>query len=483
MGMPISNYTVLKALGYGGAPYEVNTALDTLRPFNLFAFIIHDPEAHPDFDRRINHRFDYLDYVTGDKLLFFALVDPPPEWLEHAGHRHYYRHLTSRQTQELLDPKHAINSTDKGITAFSLANSLKIPTGMLPCIVITPDFRSEQFIWFKTCPDHVEEQLKKLGYIAERSGESVSELNRALLFEIIRREGIDLCEGNGTESLESSLAKALTDVLSFIIAGNNRDSWLKRQALEQAQNTIVKLHATLTTLKRNFDESDTEELDRLCLNIVSFISQLNTQKDLNLDEFIAIDKAFLENDSYQILKTAHRVFNLLMSEQLDEAMPDLEESVDYTPGVICLAKVFEREVNLSVVHWIRKELGIILPPYFNKHQPSVRARFVPGFPGGRAIDFNMERRGKWLPPGIGQSEIACKDMARTKMPHGWVDSSWNLLLTRWRVIREERNEAAHTELVDENSVLVVKSALDELSRHQVFERLYRMKVEYSGSGF
>ena len=47
MGMPISNYTVLKALGYGGAPYEVNTALDALRPFNLFAFIIHDPETHP----------------------------------------------------------------------------------------------------------------------------------------------------------------------------------------------------------------------------------------------------------------------------------------------------------------------------------------------------------------------------------------------------------------------------------------------------
>lgn len=480
MGMPISNYTVLKALGYGGAPYEVNTALDALRPFNLFAFIIHDPQAHSDFDRRINHRFDFLDYITGNKLLFFALVDPPLEWLEHAGHRHYYKHLTSRQTQELLNPKHPITSIDKGITAFSLANSLNIPTEMLPCLVITPDFRLEQFLWFRTCPDHVEEQLRKLGYIAERAGK-YSEPAPDRLFEIISQEDIDLCQGSGTESLERNLAKTLADVLSFIIAGNNRDSWLQRQALEQAQNTIVELHATLTNLKTDFDESNSEELDRLCLNIVSFLSQLNTQKNLNLDEFIAVDKVFLENDSYQILKTAHRVFNLLTSKHPKEALPALEETVDYTPGVICLAKVFEKEINLSIVHWVRKELGITLPPYFNKYQPKVRARFVPNFPGGRAIDFNMERRGKWLPPGIGQSEIACKETAKAKLPDGWVESSWNQFLTHWRVIREKRNEAAHTELVNEDSVFVVKNALDELSRNQIFEKLYQMKTEYRGS--
>ncbi len=58
MGMPISNYTVLKALGDKKASpneYEKRTALAALSPFNLFAFIIYDPEEHHAFGRQ---RFD-----------------------------------------------------------------------------------------------------------------------------------------------------------------------------------------------------------------------------------------------------------------------------------------------------------------------------------------------------------------------------------------------------------------------------------------
>ncbi|MCX7770674.1 MAG: hypothetical protein N2202_06275 [Proteobacteria bacterium] len=44
-----------------------------------------------------------------------------------------------------------------------------------------------------------------------------------------------------------------------------------------------------------------------------------------------------------------------------------------------MTKVFERELNLSIVHWIRKELGIRLPGYFNKPQPDVRALCLKSF--------------------------------------------------------------------------------------------------------
>lgn len=475
MGMPISNYTVLKALGDKRASpheYEKRTALDALSPFNLFTFIIHDPEEHLDFGRQISRSFDRLDFVTGDKLLFFALVDPPQDWLHHGRSRRYYERLTSWETKELLNPDNAILSADKSTTAFSLANSLGIPSENLPCIVVTPDFSDERFLWFRTCPEHLEEQLTKLAYLAARNYTS---------FDAIREENLDLCNGSGDKSLEGNLAKALSDVLSFIIAGNSSDSWLRRQALEQAQETISKLHAALSKLKSNFQESNAEEMDKLCLNLASFISHLNTKKDLKLDDFIPVSKEFFENDSYQILKTAHRVFNLLVSEQ-DEAGHSLElkESLDFTPGIICLAKVFEKEANLSVVHWIRKELGISLPSYFNKHQPYFQAKLTPSFRGGREIDFNVKRGGKWLAPGIGQSEIACKELSQSRLPQGWDASSWDLLLTNWQAIREKRNEAAHTEMVDESSLVIVKNSLMNLSLSHIFEKFYRMKTEYSG---
>jgi len=488
MGMPISNYTVLKALvdkDVSSSKYEKSIALTALSPFNLFAFIIHDPEEHYDFGRQISVAFDRLDFVTGKKLLFFTLVDPPSDWLAHASNRSYYQNLkswgydnqrtsgTTRETNQLLDPINAIFSGDESATAFSLANSLGIPTEKLPCIVVTPDFSDDHFLWYRTCPEHLEEQLTRLAYLAARDRTS---------FDEIQRENLDLCNGSGDKWLEGNLAKALSDVLSFVIAGNSSDSWARQHALGHAQETISELHRALSNLKRNSQETNAEEMDRLCLKMALFISHLNTQKNLILDDFISVSKEFLENDSYQILKTAHRVFNLLVSEQ-DDAKHSLKlkESLDFTPGIICLAKVFEKEANLSVVHWIRKELGVSLPSYFNKHQPHFQARLTPNFQGGREIDFNVQRSGGWLAPGIGQSEIACKELSQSRLPQGWDTSSWNLLLSNWQAIREKRNEAAHTKMVGESSLMIVKNSLMKLSSGHIFEKFYRMKSEYSGN--
>ena len=46
----------------------------------------------------------------------------------------------------------------------------------------------------------------------------------------------------------------------------------------------------------------------------------------------------------------------------------VRETLDFTPAVICLSKVFEKEVNFSVVHWFRKELGIKLPEFFKDEE-------------------------------------------------------------------------------------------------------------------
>ena len=92
MGMPISSYTVLSALSNPKIEdYDRDSAISALEPFNLFAFIIHDPEIHCEFDSTLTKMFDRLDYETGQKLLFFALVKPSEQWLAHAKQRDYER--------------------------------------------------------------------------------------------------------------------------------------------------------------------------------------------------------------------------------------------------------------------------------------------------------------------------------------------------------------------------------------------------------
>lgn len=481
MGMPISSYTVLSALARDRDSYETEVAQRALRPFNLFAFIIHDPEVHSRFHAILARQFDRLDFVTGHKLLFFTLVDPPTTWLDHAQGRDYYKLLARRgeeegswEAGELLNPTNAPLSTDKSITAFSLANALHIPTDDLPCIVVTQGFQLNRFRWFRTSHDHIEEQLIRLGYFAERSDRPMPEASSDWAV-------VDLCSSYGEESLSNSLAKALSDALSFIVAGTESNSQLRSKALDQARYTVARLYATIDRLKNSSDEVMSEEVDRLCICLVSFLAQLNKRHLLTLDEFITIRRELLEADSFQILRTAHKVFDLLVNHQLEELLPrEIGEDLDFTPGVICLAKVFEKEANLSVVHWARGELGVSLPQYFNKPQPGLKATVVPQILGGRKIDLNMGRRGKWLPPGIGQSELACQELSRAGLPSDWVPTDWDLLFSLWKRVREKRNEAAHSELVDEASLLDVKDALQKMADHRVFERFYRMKQQYRG---
>jgi hypothetical protein len=131
-----------------------------------------------------------------------------------------------------------------------------------------------------------------------------------------------------------------------------------------------------------------------------------------------------------------------------------------------MAKVFEKEANLAVVHWARKELGASLPQYFNKPQPGVTATVFPKIPGVREIDLNMNLRGKWLPPGLGQSEIACQELAQSKLPDMWEITTWRLLLNIWRQVRIRRNEAAPSELVSETSMIEIRDMLQEMAEQR-----------------
>ena len=474
MGMPITTYNVLNALDKGEPEYEIATARKTLEPFNLFAFIIHDPEAHPGFDSSIRADFNWLDYTTGQELLFFALVDPPDEWLNEGRYRgmdrRYYRDLTAweEETHKLLNPENAITSPDRSITAFSLANSLEIPYDDLPCLVITPDFCSEQFIWVKTSSTHIRKQLETLGYIARQ----IRNIPLDMSLEEIKKK-IDLCGLGGISSMICSIAKRLVNIMSCFVAGDNS------AAHERAQNTINELRNNLRDLKRNINERNTDEnegdrekLDNFCLQIILFLSHLNSVTlagisrgdNVQLNSFIEDNKNFLEPDSYIMLKTTDMVLSPLLNSPRGF-------EIDYTPGVICLAKVFEREVNLSVVHWMREKLGIRLPQYFNKYQPRQKASYD-------HVNFNRPGQGnRWDAPTMGRSLNAIVRWVEEDHKPEILNDAWARFTNRWEVITTERNNAAHTmELVDEKSVLRVWRALRKSPG--IFQRLHLMKEQY-----
>lgn len=349
-------------------------------------------------------------------------------------------------------------------------------------------------MWVRTCSDHVNEQLNELGYIAAWKATTLFDppsFNNSI-------KAIDLCGGIGTKSLACSLAEALADVLSFVIESEKRT----QTQMNRVRNTIYKLNNTLKQVKKskrkktwkqvkyqvNYDEDDRGELDdkldELCLQSSLALAHLNIQPDLNLDEFVNIDREFLEHDSYLILKTAHLILNTLCRpDQSSPAFEVIEENpFDFAPGVICLAKVFEKETNLSVVHWIRESLGIKLPAYFNLFQSNL-AKGETTFNG---VNFNMERQRSWYPPETGKSLRALKTFSeaagRNNLNTRWIGLLDNqVFLKEWEVIRQTRNTAAHNKLVGKDSADAVQCALNNLSQEGIFEVLSCMKTTYRGN--
>ena len=528
-GRPIAD--LIPHQGIPSYPQNYMTMLDTLynserwdelhSRFNFFAFMVHDSKTHPDFDQQIKeYLFDPTDQFMNenDKLLFFALVDSSPQENRDSNSPR------DQNTQDVPEPSraaisltHSIASIDPSIRAISLAKSLEISNERLPCLVVTPDLHSKQFRWLRTDPDSLEDQLYHLRNMAYRVQGFGRFGKERIISEYLQQ--ISPSGENGTTYLmgERNFGSALTNVMTFTVAGHSpfpeemEPAWEKtkdvlldlqddlrktKQSLSRFQDARKqsaqlfdlhhdKLGSNLKTgeLEEHFSEilspideqiSETTLLiEGLCEKIASDLASLMPYRP-NLKNFIGINEAFLEDDSCRMLKTAQAVLDMLNH-------PDFA-TLDYTPGVICLAKTFEREVNLSVVHWIRQQLNVELPAYFDRFQVGLKkAEFA-------EVNFNARGNHKkaWRPPTLGASERACNAVDKDKswgpkMIAEWNDKGqWKMLLDNWQVITEKRNVGAHQLSVDKSVADDIKNALDKLNKKKIFDELYRMKKIYRG---
>ena len=68
MGMFLSQFSMLKALGYGESGEIREETEKILSPYKLFVLVLHDPERHTRFHHEFSQLFERLDYLTGSNL-------------------------------------------------------------------------------------------------------------------------------------------------------------------------------------------------------------------------------------------------------------------------------------------------------------------------------------------------------------------------------------------------------------------------------
>jgi hypothetical protein len=492
MGIPLTDYSVLKALSDGlekensgfGSSYEMEFALEALKEYSVYAFIIHDPKVHTDFHRYLDSQFEMLHYQSGQHLAFFGLVDSPEKFCLD-GNRPLYPEI--RKAVHIQESKN-MDKSDLSYSAFTIANALEIDYDSLPAIVVTHDLRLNSFKWYRTCKEKLETQMNRLTAISNRLGiyrtRNQSELQESQqdLYALLYKQELNLCNGEGSTQLFESMARALSNIMAVLIESEqSMDNRLKRRfasdTRKQNSTTIHQLVKSLSQLKHELahyknEFGDLEEhpkdkvIERLSIQLANFINLLN--KNNHPTTQLPFQTEWLEPKSSLLFQTGIDIGHYLSSRG--------DHDQEFSAGVICLAKMFEYELNCSLVHMVRKEHSIKLPTYFNRYQPNKEAWINTG--NGYKVNVNSQRDRNWLPPEIGKT----KNIAR----HYFTDHHWKLtgiqnkdsFLSEYDTIHAIRNKAAHTDEVKKEDYFQLTASLMKLSQQRVFENLYKLKELY-----
>ncbi|MCX7878607.1 MAG: hypothetical protein N2510_08225, partial [Ignavibacteria bacterium] len=209
--MSLSTYDMLKALGYG-ADTDILETKRILSRFKLFGLILHDPKLHSDFHDTLSKSFERLDYLTGEYFLFFAITDPPIDWIEISVKREYFRFLSSRFDSYSVE--------DRSITAYTMAQGLGIDFDDLPVIILSHDFKFKEFRVVRTCPKYLEKQMAEIGYFLSRRHKGFNLMSDSGFNMLIK--SIDLCGGSYHITHEEFLAKTVYEFLVATFTGRGR---------------------------------------------------------------------------------------------------------------------------------------------------------------------------------------------------------------------------------------------------------------------
>ena len=500
MGMFLTKYSMLKALGFGADTNVLSETKKILSKYKLFGIILHDPLNNIEFDKILNDLFEKLDYITGKHFLFLTLINPKTNWYNESK-RDYFGIW---EEKELLNPNNAYDVENPSIASYTLAKKLNIPYDSLPVVILTNNLSENKIRYIKTNEKYIEKQLSEIGFFCnqvDRKFDLTSDLNFNKLLAQINPIG-DIED----VTFYDALAKRLTEFLSFIISNRSYKDG------NDAKDIMLKY--IQSNFKKSYLNDENNEED----GFLSFLGSLSNVKPFTKDiksSFIADDSPspyrYLESPPIEFLKTTKNIFDSSDNKKSDYSFNSLTNKVeqleqestilintvitvkkvynegyigqlDFSPIIVGMSKVFEIELNLSIVHWIRKILNIEMPDYFNiRKDCNNDYSYLPdniALNNPESVNFNNGFNSMWRPPGIGQSELVFKSLlTKGKKPFALNRNNHSQLLNQWTTIRQNRNKASHMNVMTFNNLADVEKAFYNLIKKGFLDKMLSMKQQ------
>ena len=309
-----------------------------LSKFSLFGFVIYDPIEHADLKNYLEVNYDHLDQISGSSFLFFSVIQLEEEQENYFKDRPYYNRV-KELSEDLSGLSNPVKTKNAESMAFALAAHLEIDLKHLPVIVVSKDLAFGHMEVIPINVENIEDKLYKLGSIARFKLKNTRDEE---FKELLIKHGV-IEEDLFISSSAVNIGKALYNVTgSYELLNKNH----------AAQVHIEELLKTLKQEVFNYSSlNDQENLDKSLLKLAAVLATISVDQDKSLK--LDLIKDWQSSTTKMYLKSY-------------QAIPKTLDITDFSPLAINLAKSFENEMVLSYYNWLRNQVGIPMPEFYNK---------------------------------------------------------------------------------------------------------------------
>lgn len=467
MGLKL-NFSTFIALSNNDDRF-VNQFFDS---FKLTAFLLYNQNDR-DFIHEINRNFDRLDEVTGKGLLFIFFTKVGDSFPFIGKFDRISLGLTEEEIKKLQEALTKNTMTDR-MNLSEMARQFNVDVEQLPVIVLTDNIKSDRALIIPTNSKDVGYQLSQLAYLANDpdfhgSLDEIETDRFAPYSELI--------------VFKRCIVNMLTNVTSrFRLQRNPSDSKAIGWNREAVNENIERLD-DLVKGDNTEQEWENELVEYVYNRIVRFSApDPNVLYPFKISEEKMVGS---EDDTLMMLNT-YNLFSTLLDvngeiQRLNRVY--CRYQYDYSGLSVFLGKMFEKELNWSIVQQMRQCIGIPMPEYFCKYCRD-RDRdwncVVDCNDLEDKLNNSNKRKTYWKSPSIGGAKMAYNILINTPNARDLIklDHENEVL---WDNLREGRNDAAHHSCVSrEDFIDTFKLFSRFLDDNGFFSQLVRIKQQVRG---
>lgn len=496
MGFPISRFSLF--YGLYNQTQQSEEVHSIFSRFNLIAIILHNP-ADKKFQKKMENRFEYYDSMTESNFLFITFIKRD-RWIE-----------ATRDEREYLQTLTLGEGKTDDFELQHLKQLFKVEEKENPVIILTTDLNSKTYAVIDTSTEIIEEQLWKIGKFCrcQEKPQSCQDPN----FKRLVRD-LQECKSYNWENYSDEISSFPLPLRYSLIATfsriQKRNIESSKDDLQELPNIIqfnrqlmdlivallqeIKIRDILIEklIRRIYLKEQTEEQCDELLSLLQERELFQKSTDIWFQELAnakiiclpqqEVDREYLindisdewEQDSQIYAKTHNELCRALLHNGNRENNND---EFDFACLSFYMPKIWENEINRSIVQKMRQHIGIEMPEYWFRYKESNEEFCIRC--GNRTIDLNNRygRQNNWKAPTIGDSRYAYDTLIREKRMHPIKNN--DIFVELWGNLNNARNRTTHWEPIDMGTFMYTYSRFNQL-KDQFFPTLMAIKREMRG---